>query len=256
MAKIMVIPDTQIKPGESYEHMRWAGLYAVEKRPDYIVHIGDHYDMPSLSSYDKGKRGFEGRRVVADLQAGHDAMEVFLEPIRAEQERRARGKRKKWNPELHFAIGNHEYRIERAVECQPELEGLISLDDLGLEEMGWTVHPFLEVFTLEGIAFAHYFTSGVMGRPVSSARLLLTKKMMSCVMGHVQDRDIAYARRADGRQMTGLFAGIYYQHDEAYLTPQTNTSWRGLWLLHEAHDGGFDELPVSLEFLRQKYEGK
>ena len=55
---------------------------------------------------------------------------------------------------------------------------------------------------------------------------------MSCVMGHVQDRDIAYARRADGLNMTGLFAGIYYQHDEEYLTPQTNGSWRGLWIMN------------------------
>ena len=63
-------------------------------------------------------------------------------------------------------------------------------------------------------------------------------------MGHVQDRDIAYGRRADGTNILGLFSGIYYQHDEDYLTPQTNSSWRGIWMLNEVANGGCDELPV------------
>jgi hypothetical protein len=92
-----------------------------------------------------------------------------------------------------------------------------------------------------------------MGRPVSSAKLMLAKKYMSCVMGHVQDRDIAYARKADGTNLLGLFSGIYYQHDEDYLTPQTNGSWAGIWMLNEVANGGCDELPVSINYLRQKY---
>ena len=72
-------------------------------------------------------------------------------------------------------------------------------------------------------------------------------------MGHVQDRDIAFQQRADGKRMTGIFAGIYYEHDEAYLNPQTNGSWRGIWMLHEVKDGAFDEMPVSLDYLKSKY---
>jgi hypothetical protein len=92
-----------------------------------------------------------------------------------------------------------------------------------------------------------------MGRPVSSAKLMLTKKMVSCVMGHVQDRDIAYARRADGVSVTGLFAGIFYQEDQSYLSPQTNQSWRGIWVFNEVNNGSFDELPISMSYLRKKY---
>ena len=60
MTKHLVIPDTQVKPEHSVKHLRWAGKYAAEKKPDVIIHIGDHWDMPSLSSYDVGKRSFEG----------------------------------------------------------------------------------------------------------------------------------------------------------------------------------------------------
>lgn len=249
----LVIPDTQIDPGRPMEHMRWAGQYAVEMKPDVIIHLGDHWNMGSLSSYDKGKGVMEGRRYLADIKAGNDAMGLFMEPIQKEIKRLRRGKRKRWNPRLVFCLGNHEERIERAINDNIQLSDLIGYDDFNLDTYGWEVHPFLSVVIIDGVAYSHYFTSGVMGRPVTSARLMLSKKHMSCVMGHIQDRDIAFAKRADGTRMTGIHAGIFYEHDEEYLNPQTNESWRGLWVLHEVQDGSFDEMPVSIDYLRKKY---
>jgi hypothetical protein len=251
--KIMVVPDTQVKPGSDLSHLTWAGQYAVDKKPDVIVHLGDHFDMPSLSSYDVGKKSFEGRRYTDDIAAGIDGMVNFLAPIKIEQNRRIVNKKKQWNPRMIYCMGNHEERINKAINSDRKLEGLISFKDLMLEDFGWEVYPFLQPVNVGGVMFAHYFCSGVLGRPVSSARLMLTKKHQSCIMGHVQDRDIAFAQRADGKRMTGLFAGIFYQHDEEYLNYQTNQSWRGIWMLHEVDDGSFDELPVSIEFLRKRY---
>lgn len=249
----MVIPDTQTGPGRATEHLAWAGQYAVEMLPDVIVMLGDWWNMDSLSSYDKGKKSFEGRRYIKDIQAGNEAMDLFMAPIHKEIKRRKKNKQKLWNPRLVFIVGNHENRIDRAIEDDAMLEGLISLDDMNLQQHGWEIIPFLEPVIIDGVAYCHWFTSGVMGRPCSSARLMLTKKHMSCVMGHVQDRDIAWARRADGQQITGLFAGIFYQHDELYLNPQTNKSWRGIWIFHEVRDGSFDEMPVSMNYLRSRY---
>tara|TARA_R110000803_G_scaffold1228_6_gene4029 strand:- start:7942 stop:8727 length:786 start_codon:yes stop_codon:yes gene_type:complete len=251
--KHLVIPDCQVKQGDPIEHLTWAGLYAVKHKPDVIINIGDFFDMPSLSSYDKGKKSFEGRRYFKDIAAGQTAMDTFMQPIRDEQDRQRKNKEKIWKPRFVYCLGNHEARIDRATEEASEFDGLISMDDLGLEDFGWEVYPFLEVAIVDGIAYSHYFTSGVMGRPVSNSRLLINKKMMSCVQGHVQDRDIAYGRKADGSAVTGLFVGIFYQHDEGYLNPQTNKSWRGIWMLNDVKDGSFDELPISLCYLKRKY---
>ena len=253
MIKHMVIPDTQVKPNGSVDHLRWAGEYAAEKKPDVIIHLGDHWDMPSLSVYDVGKKSFEGRRYADDIQAGLKGMAAFLAPIRSEQQRLRINQKKRWNPRLVFIIGNHEQRIERAIESDAKLEGLIGYKDLQLDKLGWETHDFLAPVVVDGICYSHYFTSGVMGRPVSSAKLMIQKKMMSTVMGHVQDREIAYARRADGKHITGLFAGIFYVHDEDYLTPQTNGSWSGIWMFHDVNDGAFHEQPISRESLRRKY---
>lgn len=248
-----IIPDTQTKYGHDFTHMEWAGKYAVEQKPDVIIHIGDHWDMESLSTYDAGKGSMEGKRYWKDIEAGNEAMDRFMAPILKEQARLRRNKKPIWKPRLVFTMGNHENRINRAVDDDIMLEDMISTSHFNLYEYGWEVHPYLEVVVIDGVAYSHFFTSGVMGRPVSSARLMLTKKHMSCVMGHVQDRDIAFAKKADGTRMTGIFAGIYYRHDEGYLNPQTNESWRGLWVLHEVTDGQFDEMPVSISYLESKY---
>ena len=249
----LVIPDTQADPGRPDDHMTWAGKYAVDMKPDVIIHLGDHWNMGSLSTYDKGKGTMEGKRYLKDIAAGNQAMDKFMEPIIKEQRRLKKNKEKLWKPRLVFCIGNHEERIDRAINDIIQLDDLIGYHDFNLSQYGWEVFPFLEVVVIDGVAYSHYFTSGVMGRPCTSARIMLTKKHMSCVMGHVQDRDIAFSKRADGTRMTGIHAGIYYQHDEDYLNPQTNESWRGLWVLHEVQDGAFDEMPVSMSYLKEKY---
>jgi len=90
----LVIPDTQIKPDKPMDHMLWAGKYACAVKPDTIIHIGDHWDMPSLSSYDVGKKSFEGRRYSADVEAGNEAMQLFTDCIRAEQARQRKLKKR------------------------------------------------------------------------------------------------------------------------------------------------------------------
>lgn len=251
--KHLVIPDVQAKPGNDFEYLSWAGKYAVEKRPDVIICIGDFWDMPSLSVYDVGKKGYEGRKYTDDIDAGKEAMQTFLKPIKEYNKKAKRDKKKLYKPRLVFTLGNHEQRIERAVESDRKLETLIGYHHFELEKDGWEVVDYLEPIVIDGVAYSHFFTSGVMGRPVSSARLLLNKKHMSCVMGHVQDRDIAFQKRADGKHMTGLFCGIFYPHDEGYLTPQTNGSWSGIWMLHDVRDGEFDEMPISMRYLEKKY---
>lgn len=254
--RIIVIPDVQAKPDQDHSFLLWAGQYIAEKKPDVIVQIGDFADMPSLSSYDVGKKSFEGRRYTDDIAATHNAMDHLLAPILKEQVKREENHRKRWYPRLVLTLGNHEDRINRAVENDSKLAGLISTDDLGYEDAGWEVIPFLDTVVIEGVCFSHYMCSGVMGRPITSARMLLTKKHMSCVVGHQQGRDVAYSHRADGKQITAIIAGSFYEHDEAYLNSQTNTHWRGLVVLNEVEDGTFDEMFVSIDYLRTKYGNK
>ena len=247
------VPDLQIKPGVDLSYLSSIGKYLAIKKPDRIILIGDVADMPSLSSFDIGTKSFEGRSYRADVESVHKGMELFMAPIFAEQQRLITGGRKRWKPELIITLGNHEDRINRAINLDRKLDGLISIDDLGYRELGFSVYPFLEVVVRDGIAYSHYFTSGVMGRPVGTATAQLNKKHMSCVAGHQQGRQIAYGRRADGTEMTSIIAGSCYPHEESYLGVQGNQHWRGMYMFHNVHDGSFDEMAVPLDYLKENY---
>lgn len=252
MTKIAVIPDVQIRPGDDLKFLTNIGNYLVEKEPDVIVQIGDFADMPSLSSYDIGKKSFEGRRYRSDIDASKAAMEALLQPLKERLVRDKLGHRYRYTPRMVLTLGNHENRIERAVNSDAKLDGTIGLSDLGYEQ-DWEVHPFLEPVVIEGVAFCHYFVTGVAGRPASSAQAQLNKQHMSCVAGHQQGLQIATGHRANGDRLTSIIAGSCYEHNEDYLGYQGNKHWRGMLMLHEVKDGNFDLMPVSLDFINKRY---
>ncbi len=253
MSKHLFLPDVQARPGDDFTFLRAIGNYIVDKKPDVIINAGDFADMPSLSSYDVGKKDYEGRRYKADIEAAQTAMVELLTPLWEYNARAKRNKEKLYKPRMVLTLGNHEDRINRAINNDAKLDGLISVDDLGYNEAGWEVHPFLDVVVIDGVAYSHYFTTGVAGRPASTASALLSKKHMSCVAGHQQGRQIASAFRADGSPITCIIAGSCYEHEEGYLGPQGNKHWRGLVVLHEVDNGSFDEMFVSLDYMKNNY---
>ena len=250
--RILCIPDTQAKPDTPTEHLEWAGKAICEYRPDVVVHLGDHWDFPSLSSHDKaGSKYFEGKRYLADVEAGNKGMDILLKPLKDLQKTQKDTKHKVYKPRMVFLKGNHENRLTRAVNNNPMLEGLMSYDHLNLKD--WEVHEFLKPVFIEGVGFSHYFPTGAMGRPAASPAAIISKLHMSCVCGHQQGKQIAYGKRADGKSLCSIIAGSYYLYDEDYMDSLSNRHWRGLVVLNDVKDGTFDELMLSIEYLQRKY---
>lgn len=243
--RIAVIPDGQVHEGVPIDHWTWVGKYLAIKKPDVIVNLGDFTDFPSISSHNsRGSLQLEGARYKKDVDSSKRAMGLFTNEL---------GKVSGWDPEMYMTLGNHEHRVIRLVEEDPKLEGIVSLDDLEYKEFGWKVFPFLQPIVVGGIAFCHYFPSGIMGRPITTARALLNKLHMSAIAGHQQGRDIAYGKRADGVEMTAIISGSFYQHAEEYLSPFTNNHWRGMYLLHEANNGSFNEMALSISYFQRRF---
>ncbi len=252
--KLLLLPDSHVKPGDDLNHLDHIGQLIVDEQPEVVLHLGDFADMPSLCSFDRGKKSFEGRRYKDDIAASIEGMTRLLAPLRALQDRQRKNKERVYRVRLVMLAGNHDQaRINRAIETDAILEGTISYDDLKYAEFGWECHDFLEIVEIEGVAFSHYFTSGVMSRPVSSARALLQKKFQSCCMGHVQTRDLAYAYRPDGKMITGFFAGTSYPQSADYLGPQGNHHFRGVHVMKNVRDGEFEIVPYTLNELRSSY---
>ena len=243
--KHLIIADTQVKPEADMTYLKALSNYILEKRPDVIVHIGDHFDMESLSSYDRGKRSFEGRRVKADLEAGYSGMEALVSSFKGVSD---------YNPRMVFCLGNHEERIDRFSNDHPELTGFLGTDMLNLEKFGWEVFPFLKPAEIDGIYYVHYLSNPFNGRPYGGNALNQLKTVgRSFVVGHKQCLDIAIRPTLDGKMQLGIINGAFYPHFEEYKGYQNNNHFRGITVLHDVKDGYGDPMMVSLEYLMREY---
>lgn len=249
----LFIPDIQAKEGVSVEHLKWIGQYIVDKKPDVIVQIGDFADLPSLSSYDKGKRAFEGRRYKKDIAAARQAMDIMLAPMKAYNLQQRRNKHAQYLPRMVLTLGNHEQRIERAVNDQPELEGIIGYHDLPYED--WEVHDYLKPVVIDGIMYVHFLSNPMSGKPYSGNALnQLNKVQHSFCVGHKQTLDIATYFTPMGKQTWGIIAGAAYLHDEDYKGHQGNAHFRGIVMLNGVENGTFSPWFIPLDYLRGRYE--
>lgn len=217
----LMIPDTQCKPGISMDYLKWLGMYIVDKKPEVIVHIGDHADMPSLSSYDRGKRTAEGNRVQSDIEASIEGMNTLLEPLwKLQQKELAIHGKVLYTPKMVITLGNHEERIMRHVNSNPELHGFLSYDSLKYKEMGWEVYDYLEPVILNGVTYCHFMANPMTGKPYGGQAMNVLKNVgESFCMGHKQVLDIATRfLPASGKQQWGVIAGACLQQDHKVLT--------------------------------------
>jgi len=256
--ELLFLPDTQDQHGVPKDHLRAAGNYIVEKQPDHVVHIGDHWDMPSLSQYEeKGSKYWEGKAIQADLDAGYEGMEELLGPLWNHNRKRGRWKKAPYKPNLVFTRGNHEQRLDRLIHNEPRLDGVFSHDSFQIEKFGWTDVPFLEPIIINGVAFSHYFCNpdSVMSNPVGGTiENRLSKLGHSFAQGHEQTFKSGIKYNALGAPLRGLVCGSFYQHDEEYRGAQKNRQhWRGILYMHELEDGYFSLMEVSLDYLLREY---
>lgn len=249
----LVIPDLQVKPDVRIDHLTWLARYVAEKRPEVIVQVGDWADMPSLSSWDRGKRSAEGRRYQDDVNSVNESLYAFESEL-------ARRCKRAYKPRKVITRGNHEDRIRRAVEDDARLEGKVSENDLEFKENGWVVYPFLRPVTIHGVTYLHYCPLNAQGRVSNgkhgapSALAQARRMMRSTVCGHRQGLDVAIVH-TPGRTIRSVIAGSFYLHDEEYLTPVGETYWRGVLMLNDVQEktGEFDVCEVSMAWLERKY---
>lgn len=253
MATHLVIPDAHAHPDFHNKRFTWLGKLVADIKPDTVIMIGDWADMPSLCTYDYGTKGYEGRRYLKDIEAAIDAQEKFFKPIRA---------KKKKLPRFIMLEGNHEHRIERAISTDAaRLEGIISLDDLQYKDYGWEFVPYYGstpgVAEVDGVAYAHYFTSGIMGRPIGGvhpAYQLIHKQYQSCTQGHTHTTDYCVRTNATGRDLHGLVCGVYQDYIADFAGEANMMWWRGVIVKRDVTLGTYDPEWIGLDRIKREYD--
>jgi hypothetical protein len=248
------IPDFQCKRKVRIDHAHAAGVYLAMKKPDVIVLAGDMGDFPSCSFWDRAKWEFGEQRYDHDMNALEHILQVFLAPILDESERTG------WMPRIIVTLGNHEDRVDRALEKADMAKwiGAIEMPTALYERYGIEVFPFLEPVLIDGIAYCHYFPNPMTGKPLGGMMATMLKNVgFSFSMGHVQMLDNGNRSLANGQVHRGLKAGAFYMHDEDYKGRQGNLHWRGIYMKNEVDGfGNYSGMDIEMAYLLREHGPK
>lgn len=268
----LIIGDAHARADISNDRFSWLGLYIadyVKANPNRmlkIIDMGDWEDMPSLSSYDRGKLDFEGRRYYNDLGAAYDARNRLLAPMN-EIKLQARLNKKKQpdNYELYALGGNHfEGRINKILQENSWLDGTLLVSDNRCADFGFNYIPFGQPISLDGIMYVHYWKARGTNYPIGGGKnpsqTILREKMCSTVVAHSHVLDRATTVTGQGNKLFCLVAGSFLAEDqeEKYAGQSNMQWWKGICLLKDVKDGypegGEEYIPVKT--LREQYGTK
>src|SRR5690606_25755479 len=113
-------------------HLRWVGEAIKEYKPDVLIHLGDHWDMPAASSWSPvGSKSKEGSRLYDDIEAGNEAMNILMSHMAG------------FSPKRKIILrGNHEDRLSRIIENDPKLIGVVGDHLFNDKDYGWEIIPY------------------------------------------------------------------------------------------------------------------
>lgn len=241
----LIIPDSHCHPRYDNERYERLGRLILDIKPDVVIDLGDGPDMPSLSAYDKGTKSGEGLRVQTDLEHWEEANRLLWGAVDAYNAMRKRNKQRPYSSLRIRLGGNHDQgRLLKWMAANPE-----HWRDDAIEfyfkpaEMGWEYVPFLKTAVVDGVAYQHFFSSGLMGRPIGGEHIaasLIKKNYRSSVCGHSHVLDYAQRAPKEAPRIFGMSAGAYYHPDyaqQAWCQAQSHMWWNGVIVLEGVWDG-------------------
>lgn len=256
MTKIICVGDAHQSPEITTARFSRLGKLICDEKPDIVIQIGDLWDFGSMSAWDRGKAEIEGKRFNSDLDSGHNALDRMERIILS----RKWGQEKWGNVKRYFTAGNHEFRVHRALQHIPSLDGFIDMN-FGLPDRTypWHVTPYERSVEIEGIEFSHCFMNA-MGRPISGihhSHQLNQKRMKASICGHSHLYDQKVATRGDEKVMSivcGAFMEPWEVQFEQYAGLQNKVWDRGVLILDNVQDGQFDVRWIWMKNLIHQYK--
>lgn len=242
-------------PEVSNERFDWLGQLIYDVRPDYVVDLGDFDDMKSLNTYDtRYPQAIVAQSYQRDIEHGQEARDRIW--------RRFKEMRRKRPFRIGFE-GNHENRIKKAIAHDPRLEGEkygVSFKHLQTDYWYDEYHEYVNsapsIADYAGVSFAHYFSSGNYGTPVSGlhhAYTLLQNRNSSSTCGHSHKRGMYFKDGAHPNPIIGLVAGCFKGADESWAGQSNRDWWKGVIIKRQLDNGVYDPEFISLKRLKEVY---
>ncbi len=252
MSDILVIGDAHVDDEQDLSRFDALGNYILDKKPEYVVIIGDFLSFNCLSAWDRDKRKLmENRRYSSEIEAGNEALNRMAMPLQEWRKRR----KQSYSPSVIYLEGNHEDRLTRYLQGDPTFDGQVGVvKDLYLEERGIEYVPFKENFNIDGVSFTHIPISSS-GRPISNptcAQKALRLYHNSVVFGHTHTLDHCAEHKQNAPHLNqALSVGCFFEHVDEYAKGSMTNYWRGIVHLNTYSENRFDYQTIAMSRLKE-----
>jgi len=245
---ICAIGDYHDCPGQDKSRIKWFARYIADTNPDLVVQIGDFADWNSLSKHEKpGTIGYADKPAfVDDLESAEEALSLFRKTL-------------KDGPPCHITYGNHEERLERWDNDQPESKGLSFADrrDVLFKNYGWKSYAYGQWLFVNGVGFVHV-PHNLMGREYGgkTVNTIGNDAVFSIVFGHSHRKaEISVPKIGPAKSIEVLNLGTAMPNGLVkYYAGKSMTGWAyGVWMLsiREGHIVGHSY--ISMIDLEDRY---
>jgi hypothetical protein len=250
--RILVVGDLHQDPRhpDRLSVLTWIARYASEHRFSRIIQVGDWCSWDSCNQHDKNDT------LASRLKPGiRDDMENLTQSHQAFR----RGMSVDYRPKLDFLLGNHEYRLERFENAQPETAQTFTIArDEAFAQFGWRCRPYGELFYVDGVAFTHHPVNGA-GRAFggkTGPQRAANESTVPVVSGHTHRRQVHDSPKigpSDVISMVEVGCAMPWGTVESYAKHSMTGWWQGVVPM-TVNAGQITDLAfVSMIELRRRY---
>lgn len=184
--RILVIGDLHQDPRhpDRLDCLTWIARRASEQRPTRIIQVGDWSSWDSVNQHDRNET--QKARYKPPISADMDNLVASHQAWR-------RGMASDYKPRQNFLLGNHENRLERFENANPEAHQTFTVQrDQTFLQFGWQIRPYGELFYVNGVGFTHHPTNGA-GRAYggkTGPQRAANESTVPVVSGHTHRRQV------------------------------------------------------------------
>ena len=229
MKKVIIIPDAHITT-ELPEAYKIAKKFIVDEQPDEIILLGDFMDVSALSAWDLDKkRNMENKRWLKEIKVANKELDFLQEN----------------SNKVTYMGGNHEDRVERYLDKNPEVEGMIEIPVLlNLKERGikWFEYTNQQIYNTGKLYYSHgHYTNQMF------AKATLLAYGCNIVVGHLHKPQTFFttSKMSESKMCWGL--GCLQGKEPAYLKGRPSNWNNGFGVAYISESSGkFSMYPVNM----------
>ena len=248
----LVFFDLHTHPDDDFIRHKALGRMILEERPRNIISGGDLLSMDSCSFHDTNKR-YSLKEDQRASQRGHD---YIFGPLHRENKKKKKGPR--LGVKTYCLLGNHEFRISRLAEVDPDgFSSIVDYNEIIAPPEYWDVVVEYGYGVMVNDVYYTHIPINKTGRPMAPTAIARQSKGHIC-FGHTHSFDVKTVPQiSEGNSVRMVMnaPALLPQNEKEHYCKMSTTGWA--YGLIKMRPNGPDQLPsyeyITTEDLINKY---